>query len=733
MKRYLLGIFVLAWIVFGAGCSNDTISRRRPRPQDPEEAAAPDAPAASAAVATTAPPATAPADASSVQPAVQPAVQVPSATGPATASVPKPNSPPAPTAPQTALKPAAPAADDDEAGWAPVSPKGTTPGATPNTNVAGEGQVTPDSADEDPDAGASEEAKRQRTIRRLTKIHAALESYRKRNGAYPTPSLDLKLSWRVMILHDLGYGALYSRFRMGEPWNSPHNLKLASEIPDEFRAPHVDAPKTNFLLMRGAGTVFPSEEGLDPAAIVDQPENTLLLAEVDPQYAAIWTQPGDYQVARDRLQQEFFGLHRDGCFGIFGGETGVRFIPANISDKALSAILTPAGREEVSAVEVARLPVASIDRPLIELLAKQPISREMGNVVGKESSNSGQAGMQPLSARGGPNASGSQDLHTKWDLPQTGSVRDANASLNDIYGTPEEIAKKKKEDRRELAKKLLSESDRFRNEPAEFYAVLVRAKDLAAESGDVTTCVDALEKMNQYFNLKDNSVRMKALETTARNLGEDRGGLSPLGDAAVKLGNEMLEFDDFQTASSAFRLAVAAARRANDQQKVVEINERIDRLEAVKKAHRKIVDSASTLLRDPNSPNANAIVGRYLCLVKNNFANGIPHLLRGNDEGLRLLAERDQSDPLEAKEQLQLGDAWWEFGESAGNELEKEGARERARHWYQQAVTKLPDGLGKVRAETRLKDEEEKSGKQASRRGHAAGRAAAPKIGVSTD
>ena len=340
------------------------------------------------------------------------------------------------------------AADDEEAGWVPLSSKGTTPGATSNARVAGDGQVTPESVDEESDAGVSEEAKRQRTIRRLTKIHAALESYRKRNGTYPTPSLDLKLSWRVMILHDLGYGALYSRFRMGEPWNSPHNLKLAAEIPDEFRGPHVDAPKTNFLLMRGAGTAFPTEEGLDPTAMVDQPENTLLLAEVDPQYAAVWTQPGDYQVARDRLQQEFFGLHRDGCFGVFGGETGVRFIPANISDEALSAILTPAGREEVSAVEVARLPVASIDRPLIELLAKQPISRDLVSLVtpGSGSPNNGQGAKQQRGDRSGSGSPDSQDANSRWDLPTPASVKEAEASLNEIYGAPAEIAKKKKED-----------------------------------------------------------------------------------------------------------------------------------------------------------------------------------------------------------------------------------------------------------------------------------------------
>lgn len=697
MKKFFIAILVITSICLTAGCSKDTVSRRRPRPQDPEESVATAAPSPTTPVA----PATA-----AATPGTAPRGQVAAPAGQA----------PTQTAPVPTV----------------AAPQAQSPAAAPaNTHTV----LKPNVKNADEEKAGTEESKRERTIRRLRKIHAALESYRSRKESYPEPSIELRLSWRVRILPDLGYSELYAKFRLGESWDSPHNRTLAAQIPDVFRSPYCEEQKTNLLLMRGAGTAFPNDESTDIRDMIDRPEHTLLLAEVDPKHAVVWTQPVDYPVAREQLQQDFFGLHRDGCFGIFGGATGVRFIPANISDDALSAILTPAGNEQIEAAQVARVATAEIDQSLIELLDRQPISRKLGRseVAQADASDHESNDSQRADESRPPHANGSKNDRDRWEVPSLASMRQVEASLNEIYGDPSEVAKKKKEERRELAKKLLAESDRFRNEPTEVYVVLLRAKDVAAESGDVVTCVDAFEKLSQYFAIKDHKLRMKALETAARNLGDNRGGLDPLREAAMTVGANAIEIDDFATASSAYRLAIAAARRADDQQRVMDVNQAIDRLEAVKKAHRKIVDSASTLLRDPDHAAANAIVGRYLCLVKHNYAQGVPHLLRGSDATLRTLAERERMEPRDAAEQLNLGDAWWEFGERAGKNVEGDGARTRARHWYQQAVSKLPDGLGKVRAETRLKDDEEKSKKDGLRRGIGAGRTAAPKIGVSTD
>jgi hypothetical protein len=49
------------------------------------------------------------------------------------------------------------------------------------------------------------------------------------------------LSWRVAILPELGYEALYRKFRLDEPWDSPHNKKLLPRMPIEY-APNIVNP-----------------------------------------------------------------------------------------------------------------------------------------------------------------------------------------------------------------------------------------------------------------------------------------------------------------------------------------------------------------------------------------------------------------------------------------------------------------------------------------------------------
>ena len=123
-------------------------------------------------------------------------------------------------------------------------------------------------------------------------------------------------------------------------------------------------------------TAFPSSEALDSNAFLDGWQNTLLLAEVNDDYATIWSKPEDYHLARAKVQDDLFRLRGDGCFGVFGGTTGVRLIPANIDDDSLLAIFTPGGREGIGAMDVTREPRGAIDTTLIADLEQNPLPRQ---------------------------------------------------------------------------------------------------------------------------------------------------------------------------------------------------------------------------------------------------------------------------------------------------------------------------------------------------------------------
>jgi len=107
------------------------------------------------------------------------------------------------------------------------------------------------------------------------------------------------LSWRVHLLPFLGMEDLYRQFNLDEPWDSPNNLPLVSQMPEVYASPHFSsATETSFLAMTGTGTMFPefhslSAERYNNDDIPDGRHSTLMFVEADADRKVIWTKPGD--------------------------------------------------------------------------------------------------------------------------------------------------------------------------------------------------------------------------------------------------------------------------------------------------------------------------------------------------------------------------------------------------------------------------------------------------------
>lgn len=118
---------------------------------------------------------------------------------------------------------------------------------------------------------------------------------------YPTNRLNSAgqplLSWRVMILPYIGYGALFNKFRLNEAWDSPHNIELLKYMPDLFRSAgdSWDSVLTRVMTFSGTGSPFPgtSSNGPTAASITGGSSNTIAVIEAGPENAAPWTKPAD--------------------------------------------------------------------------------------------------------------------------------------------------------------------------------------------------------------------------------------------------------------------------------------------------------------------------------------------------------------------------------------------------------------------------------------------------------
>ncbi|WP_439629836.1 DUF1559 family PulG-like putative transporter [Gemmata sp.] len=143
----------------------------------------------------------------------------------------------------------------------------------------------------------------------LKRICAAVAKYAEANkGQYPLPGVAIPgnpksqpgLSWRVRLLPFLDQDALFKKFKLDEPWDSPTNKPLVSEMPAVYasKPTPADPGLTHFKAFVGEQTVFPPEglgsellAGLWFPHIRDGTANTIMVVESGD--AVVWTKPDD--------------------------------------------------------------------------------------------------------------------------------------------------------------------------------------------------------------------------------------------------------------------------------------------------------------------------------------------------------------------------------------------------------------------------------------------------------
>jgi prepilin-type processing-associated H-X9-DG protein len=202
---------------------------------------------------------------------------------------------------------------------------------------------------------AREAARRAQCSNNLKQIMLAMHNYHSANNFFPHDITDKDgkplLSWRVSILPYIDQNDLYNKFKLDEPWDSPHNKELIKEMPPAFLCPSRSKPEpftTTYRGFAGTGAVFETGQQIGIQTITDGTSNTIAVAEA--KEAVAWTKP-DNLPFDPAAQPSLYGAasSHPGGFNVGFCDGSVRFIKNSISTIVFKALITRNGGEVIAA------------------------------------------------------------------------------------------------------------------------------------------------------------------------------------------------------------------------------------------------------------------------------------------------------------------------------------------------------------------------------------------------
>ncbi|MEZ5941438.1 MAG: DUF1559 domain-containing protein [Planctomycetaceae bacterium] len=165
-------------------------------------------------------------------------------------------------------------------------------------------------------------------------------------------------SWRVVLLPYLDQLELYKQFHLDEPWDSPHNLQFADQMPVTFHARTEPESKrfTNYVVISGEFTPFPHGGVRSLDDVLDDKGNTILASEIT-ESDIVWSEPRDLDF--DEMSLKLNDPDKHGISSVAWRQPvaamvdgSVRKLPQDVASEELLGLLTISGQENVTLDEL---------------------------------------------------------------------------------------------------------------------------------------------------------------------------------------------------------------------------------------------------------------------------------------------------------------------------------------------------------------------------------------------
>jgi hypothetical protein len=284
-------------------------------------------------------------------------------------------------------------------------------------------------------------------------------------------------------------------------------------------------------------------------------------------------------------------------------------------------------------------------------------------------------------------------------VPAAADLAKALAAVREVYDADCKAARNK-EQKRELASRLLQKTELTRSDLPGMMMLLKLVMEVAEQADDCPTQLQAIEVLAEKFQVDGLQMKAEALRKYV-----PKADSSIERDWVVQQATRMI---DRALAANRFDMAEEFVRLAGDTSDATAnattkpVHARSAEIDQARRAFENAQQAITALNANDSDAEASLVLGKYLCLVKGEWKRGLPWLAKGNDPVLKELAIQEQSGAMTADTQVALGDSWWDLSEQETGATSRQ-LRERAAFLYRQALVGLT-GLPRDRVLKRLAD-----------------------------
>ena len=309
----------------------------------------------------------------------------------------------------------------------------------------------------------------------------------------------------------------------------------------------------------------------------------------------------------------------------------------------------------------------------------------------------------PIGDRPAAEKSPAKATDQRLPIPDAAKQEEARKLVLDIFGK-ELTAAKTSTEKGSLAAKLLQQAQDSKNDPPGCYALLITARESAYDSGDLDLLLRTVDALGDTFNVSQPQEKLAALTAFYA-----RASKSPAqkgaAEAALQASRDWGAAEDYEHAIAAARLAftIVTDKKIDDPKLNKAILAQGKDLVAAQARRAAYLSSLDKLKTQPDDPDANLAVGRWLWYVKQEVAQGARYIAKSGDADLKPLAEKETSVTKDAAAQVALADDWWSLAQKADVAGEKSVQTRRAEYWYRQASASAT-GLLRAKVDKRLEE-----------------------------